>query len=252
MALIAFSALSSKPSPASDSALRHSRSIEALSQKPITARVPLCKMALSNSLLVWRAAACTAICACTEPRYQSTYDMCRYTALTSPSRFTADRDSSRITVEPSNMSLDPLEGEMLVVKPKIALFNGDVIRILLVSLIWGHSHFRSKKAEGPKAIAVMYQRRSHGSLNSHFIETATIGLPRRIDSATSFAGSLGQLENVKERQKSTPDRIRPSTNTQGSADNQQILLASLSRLVHAHPCIHTNTGSRSASHRIGQ
>jgi hypothetical protein len=54
--------------------------------------------------------------------------------LTASSRFTPDRDSPRIAIESSDMVLDPLESQVLIVKAKVALFNGAIKRVLHVSL----------------------------------------------------------------------------------------------------------------------
>ena len=54
--------------------------------------------------------------------------------LTPSSRFTCDRDSPRVPVEPSDVVLDPLKSQVLIVKAKVALFNGAIKRVLHVSL----------------------------------------------------------------------------------------------------------------------
>ena len=53
--------------------------------------------------------------------------------LTPSSRFAPNRDSPRVPVEPSDVVLDPLKSQILVVKAKVALFNGVIKRILYVS-----------------------------------------------------------------------------------------------------------------------
>ena len=50
--------------------------------------------------------------------------------LTPSSRFTSDRDSPPVPVEPSDVILHPLKSQILVVKAKVALLNGGILRIL--------------------------------------------------------------------------------------------------------------------------
>jgi hypothetical protein len=76
----------------------------------------------------------------------------RTSLLTPSGRFAPNRDPPWITIEPSDMTLYPLKSQILVVKAKVALFNGAIMRILNVSPGYVQSYPRSKKAKGTQTI----------------------------------------------------------------------------------------------------
>jgi hypothetical protein len=127
--------------------------------------------------------------------------------LTPSRRFASDRYTTWITVEFCNMLLHPLKGEILIVEPKVPLFSSGILGILFVSEHLADilpSGLKIRTGQGGNCSSV-----SSTSCHTHLMETATMGLPNRIDSATKYAGSTISITDSLARPATplTPDRI---------------------------------------------